>query len=264
MKERNFTYGQYQINEVLVLNLESRPDRKWAAIGALDLAYTPLERVRIWNAVPASDFENIEQIGEAAAADGFPWFVEYVKTRSFIKHPMIVAQAWSYCQMLRHLVVQDLTGLILYDDRYILDFEQLSAINYWLARSYHQDSEPYLMVQFEHYENIHHNTGYEWNFHRNFPYLVEGPLGCSENAILYSPEGARFALEFLEENLARKDGSYGVNIETALVTMSHLPRSERLGVWTTYNCQVVYHNAHFGSDRINAPSGIPNLIKENG
>ena len=247
------------------MNLESRPDRKWAAIGALDLAYTPLERVRIWNAVPASDFENIEQIGEAAAADGFPWFREYVRTRNFIGHPMIVAQAWSYCQMLRHLAEHNLTGLILYDDRYILDFEQLSSVNYWLMREHVEGDLPFLMLQCEYYENIHHHTGYEWRLHPAFPYLTEGPLGCGENANLYSPDGARFALKFLEVNLGEKDASFGSNIETAFAAMSYLPKAERFGVWTAYNCQFVYHNETHGSDRVDdRPTQIPDIIKRGG
>ena len=263
MKERNFTYGKHQINEVLVLNLESRPDRKWAAIGALTLAQCPFDRIRIWNAVPASDFEDdIEKIGEAAVADGFPWFAEYCKIRRFMEPPMMVAQAWSYCQMLRHLADNDLTGLILYDDRYILDFEQLSAINYWLMQgSLQNENEPYLILQLEHYENTRHHIGYEWKLHRQFPYLAEGPLGASENAMLYPPQGAKYALEFLEANLTKKHEQSGINIETALVTMSHLPPEERRGIWTVYNLQVVYHNENFGSDRLGT---APKEIKKGG
>ena len=259
IKERNFTYGQHQIDEVLVLNLESRRDRKWAAIGALDLAYTPLERVRIWNAIPASDFENLQQIGASAAADGFPWFVAYVKRCGFIRHPMIVAQAWSYCQMLRHIAESDITGLILYDDRYIIDFEQLASLNYWLTRI------GYKFVQLDYYDNIEHlHMGFELKIHDKIPYLAEGPLGCSENAILYSPQGAMWTLNFLEANLTDKLERAGVNIETALTQISHLPREERTGIWTTYNCQPIYHNTRMGSDRQGEhPARIKGIKYEN-
>ena len=268
MKQRTFTYGRYQIDEVLVLNLENRPDRKWAALGALELAYTPLDRIRIWNAVPASDFETVEQIGEAAVADGFPWFMEYIQIRNLAKskYPMVVAQAWSYCQMLRHLADNDLSGVILYDDRYILDFEQLSAIYYWLVNQ-SKDARnpiPFLMLQCEYYANIDHNTQYEWKLHPKFPFLAEGPLGCSENAILYSVEGAKWTLDFLQENLTGTEKKVGANIETALASLSYRPLAERYGVWSAYNCQFVYHATQLGSDREGTSSEIPNIIKQGG
>ena len=242
LKDTTFTYGRYKIDEVLVLNLKSRPDRKWAAIGALTLAQCPLERVRIWNAAPASEFENTHQIGEAAAADGFPWLLDYANNTDLRLY--VVAQAWSYCQMLRHLAEHNLTGIILYDDRYILDFEQLSAVHYWLSNFNHNDVRiPYLMLQCDYYQSLQHNIGYEWDLHPEFPYLAEGPLGGSENAVVYTSEGAKFFLDYLEKHMTE-------NVGSTLANISYLPRSERFGVWTAYNCQLIkkarYEERNFG------------------
>ena len=230
LKDTIFTYANGTIDEVLVLNLESRRDRKWAAIGALILAQCPFERICIWNAAPASDFQTSPEIGEAAAADGFPWFAKYAQNTDLRIYT--VAQAWSYCQMLRHIAENDLNAVILYDDRYILDFEQLSAVHVWLKNFNDGYDVPYRMLQCEYYQFRVHNIGYASDMHPYVPYIVEGPLGGSENAIIYTCEGAKFFLDYLKENMT-------VNVESTLAGMSHLPREERAGIWTAYNCQLI-------------------------
>ena len=264
MKEINFTYGRFKIEEVVVLNLAHRFDKKWAMIGALLAVGCPLDRIRLWNAAPGNAFEDIDPLLDYVVADGFPWFETFAKKRySDLKRPetlireiKILAQAWSYCQMLRHLSENNINGIILYDDRYILDFEQLSAILYWLRDFSDKDEGlPFRMLQCDSYENVSQHLGWTPKLHSKLPYILEGPAGGSENAIFYTPEGAKFFLDYLKKSLSTKEFNFACpswnepgNIEGALSAMSHLPASERLGVWTAYNCQLVHHVQGFGSD----------------
>lgn len=263
MKENTFTHGGFKIEEVVVLNLEHRFDKKWAMVGALLNAGCPLDRIRIWNAVPGNVFENRDDLGAAASTDGFPWFKDFVgRMGNDLRSLKILSQAWSYCQMLRHLSENNINGLILYDDRYIVDFEQLSAVTYFLRELDAKDETfPFRMLQCDYYDNIRQDLRWTPQLHKKLPYIIEGPAGASENAIFYTSQGAGFFLNYVERALSTKEfnNAYPTwtdpsNIETALSMMSHLPASERMGVWTAYNCRLVDHVKGFGSDiRVGQP-----------
>ena len=57
------------------------------------------------------------------------------------------------------------------------------------------------------------------------PHIVQGPIGASENAMLYTAEGAKYFLEkLLQIGIAK--------VEAGLVNLFELPEAERAGVWT--------------------------------
>ena len=114
----------HMISEVIVLNLPSRSDKFWSCYGALHAVGVPTERIKRWEAMPASDYENIEALVDAAVKDGFPAFQTIYERGRCDDYLSINAQFWSYCQMLRYIAEKDITAIILYDDRYILNWGQ--------------------------------------------------------------------------------------------------------------------------------------------
>ena len=61
-----------EIDVILILNLEHRPDRLWATWGALVAAGTPINRIRRFEATLGSDFKDLDALIHAATEDGFP------------------------------------------------------------------------------------------------------------------------------------------------------------------------------------------------
>ena len=244
MKLINFMHLPHQIDEVIILNLPHRIDRRLIIYGANRAGHVPQERIRVWNAIPASEFESLGDVAVLAKEKGWSGFDEEpLKDRRAIA---VAAQAYSYFEMLTHIVENEITALVLYDDRCVVDFDQLSNIYNIIIRN---EDTPFRMLQCEYYFTSSHNAKMESAAHPDFPILYEGPLGGSENAMLYSTAGARYFLEKLNN---RKCGH---NIEISLARISFLPRAERQGIWTCDNIKLindVYFN--FGSDISDNPS----------
>ena len=232
---------KHQISEVLVLNLKHRSDKFWSVYGALVAAGTPVEKIKRWNAMPASDYKNIEALVDAAVKDGFPEFQTLLENEMFDRYLTISAQFWSYCQMLRYISEKNIVAVILYDDRYILNWTQFSRV-YTLVERRKEDSVnsenavDFYMLQLEYYVDEYLIDSQSFfrvqatpdkcmRQYPHIPHILQGPLGASENAMLYTPEGAKFFLEKLFQNGVAK-------VEVGLVCLSKLPPEERAGVWT--------------------------------
>ena len=223
-----------QIHEILVLNLKDRMDRYYSVYGALHAAGTPIERIQRWNAIPASDYENIEALVDAAVKDGFPEFKTLLENKKFSPRLAKGAQFWSYCQMLRYIAEKNIVAAILYDDRYITNWSQLAAV-YCYIKEIERDlpgKVELTILQLEYYHdftnqivNIYAHPDKYSRPYPMMPYILQGPLGASENAMLYTPEGAKF---FLEKLL----NTFNDSIEETLAGLIHLPTEERGGVWT--------------------------------
>lgn len=223
-----YLHLKYQIDEILILNLPSRSDRKLAVQGAFDATGAMPDRMNFWQAMPASDFESIEDLVDAAVDDGFDFFRDAHSEGKLNEKPMAIpAQLWSYCQMLRYISeMEQYKGfLIIYDDRYIIDYCQFAQLWHFLRNSDSSGYAPFMMLQFDYYLMQDFNITMPKVTHPNMPYILEGPLGGSENAMGYTPEGARFFLDRLQNHICG-------NVETTLGRLSHLPRNERQGIWT--------------------------------
>ena len=249
MKVINFMHRRHQIDEVIILNLPYRMDRRLIIYGANRAGHVPQDRIRMWNAVPASEFENLGAVAGLAKEKGWSGFDENETIRDK-RRIAVAAQAYSYFEMLTHIVENEITALILYDDRYVIDFDQLTGIYDIIMKSLKEDraQSPFRMLQCEYYFTSPHNAKIESAAHPNIPILYEGPLGGSENAMLYSPAGARYFLEILENRIC------GHNIESTLSKISHLPRAERQGIWTCENVELISGVFNFGSDISGNPS----------
>lgn len=227
--------NKHQIDVILVLNLEHRPDRFYMVYAGLDIADAPLDRVKRWNAVPGSQFKSFQEIAEATAEDGFSEFrclsEENLRNRyndELQFYLNVMTQKWSYCQMLRYLRDTNQSGLILYDDRYIKSWLHLADTYHYLRK--YQEGNDALILQLEYYENIWCQR-YDRIRHPSVPYVVEGPISSSENAMVYSAEGAAFLLEYLFINSE-------LFVESTIGYLSHKPREENSDFWS-YDVDIV-------------------------
>ena len=246
MKLINFMHRRNQIDEVIILNLPHRIDRRLIIYGANCAGHVPQERIRVWNAIPASEFESLEDVAVLAKEKGWSGFDE--EPLEDIRAIACAAQAYSYFEMLTHIVENEITALVLYDDRCVIDFDQLTGIYDIIMKSEKNGDTPFRMLQCEYYSTSPHNAKMESAAHPNIPILYEGPLGGSENAMLYSTAGARYFLEKLNNRRC------GNNIETTLARISFLPRAERQGIWTCDNIKLINDGFNFGSDISDNPS----------
>ena len=253
----------YDIDNILILNLKNRPERFWSCYGALVAAGTPIEKIKRWNAIPASDYKTPDALVDAAVKDGFPEFACLEENKNL----MIAAQFWSYCQMLRYITEKNIVAVILYDDRYILNWTQFSHLYMFIAgvQADLETSETpidFHILQLEYYVDkylIHSQDFFSvqttpekyMRSYPRIPHILQGPLGASENAMLYTPEGAAFFLEKLFQNGISK-------VEIGLVALYELSEAERAGVWTC-NYPVVSGVPGIGS---NIELGYRNLTEE--
>ena len=226
------------IERVIILNLQHRHDKAWACWGSNLGRGVPKNRIGFWKAIPAADYPVLEEFIDAAAADGFPFFKEFRETpegiymsRKADRYPTSVqTQAWSYCQVLRHIADSGKNTIFLYDDRYLVNFYYIQMDIRELMKH-----EPVRFVQLEY--NWHWQVNYkkfEKVAHPKASWIIEGPAGGSENAVFYTPEGAQWMLDYIQNN-------YAVNIEGTLCEMVGKPREEREGLWTVDEVEWVRH-----------------------
>lgn len=219
-----------EIDVILILNLEHRPDRFWATYGALVAARTPLERIRRVEATPGSDFKDKDALVHAATEDGFPEFSYLVRDLpaddpNYQIELNIKSQAWNYCQMLRYLKDTNQSGLILYDDRYVKEFENLESLYKSLLRS--QPRNGTLILQLDYYFSASLNPKMRRRKRDDMPYIKQGPSCGSDNAMLYSAAGAEWFLSKILE----PENEYH-NVESTINRLSFLPAKKRSDFWS--------------------------------
>ena len=219
-----------EIDVILILNLKERYDRFWATYGALVAACTPLERIRRVEATPGSDFKDKDALVRAATGDGFPEFSYLVKDLpaddpNYILELNIKSQTWNYCQMLRYLKDTNQSGLILYDDRYVKNWQDLETLYKVLLRS--QPRNDTLILQLDYYFSTCLNQKMRRRKRDDMPYIKQGPSCGSDNAMLYSAAGAEWFLgKILEPENEYK------NVESTINRLSFLPAKKRPDLWS--------------------------------
>lgn len=215
---------RYEIDTVLILNLDERVDRLWATYGALSSAGVPVAKIQRFPATSGSDFKDSDGLIHAATEDGFPQFSYLVKDLpaddpGYQFELNIKSQTWNYCQMLRYLKDTRQSAVILYDDRYIKNWESLVSL-YGTLR--HFSSTDNLILQLDYYFSAHFNQQMRRPKFHGIPFVRQGPASSSDNAMVYSPEGAEWFLsKILEPENEFK------NVESTIARLSFLPRKER-------------------------------------
>ena len=201
------------VDVILCLNLKKFPNRLFACYGANQAHDMPFHMFRRWHAIPAGRYKTYEGIQKAMIAAGFPECAERVKDEcknmepvfsNMHKRKCVYLQYLNYCQMLRYLIERDQTGIILYDDHYIKDFSLVQE-NYIALRKILPANDP-IVMQLHHYEHEDELHRYRLEqppiFHKDVPNLRKGMCTSSENAMLYSPEGAALVLDILFREFA--------------------------------------------------------------
>ncbi len=104
--------------QTFIMTLKQRPDRYWSALGYLSALGFSMNRVHTVMGKYWKDFDGYEDIVEAAAADGFPFFMER-EVRKKDKAPKrlgYLCNLWSGCRIFRHIAQQTEPYLVLEDD----------------------------------------------------------------------------------------------------------------------------------------------------
>ena len=122
------------IDNVTVLNLPHRIDRKNFMIGHLETVGVPLHIINFFPAKYGKDYENKESIREAMVADGF----DFMKHEPMYQPNLAVwCYYWNWLVMLRKLMDVQRTGMIILDDRLLtIDWDTLSETVAFLCRTY--------------------------------------------------------------------------------------------------------------------------------
>lgn len=211
------------IERVLVLNLESAPERRQACYTANIVCGVPHDTVYFWRAIPGMSFPNVGAL-IAEARSEFPEFGKNILDKYYgytARYDLCTtAQAWSYLQMLQDIVATKKNTVILYDDRYIKNFGYLGEVTSNLSSHCHAPAE---ILQLEHYTHRLADPNKYMNPepHNWYPWIFRGPMGGSENAMYFTPKGAEFLLTFILENHFKEHLNTARNtIETTIITLN--------------------------------------------
>ena len=111
------------IDKVIIQTIERNADRHQRVLGAAAMMKIPDDRLLFSIGQDNLDFDDdMERITEAAKADGFEWASEYAlgtKTEHVQQTPATACQAWNFGRNLQYIIDNNLTALILWDDKMI-------------------------------------------------------------------------------------------------------------------------------------------------
>ena len=103
-----------KIDKVYIFTtLPRAADRALICFGGLLAKEVPAEKIEIFDGPDHEDFPSQQAIKEAAAADGYPGFLEGGGSHFGI------AQNWAYCKMFDQIRDRSETAIILHDDNYL-------------------------------------------------------------------------------------------------------------------------------------------------
>ena len=102
---------------IYIMNIPRAVKRRYVSMGALLAHNVPLENLHIYKAIDDRDFENSNELLQAAINDGFPQFANYLNTEQAIAR---FGQMWNYCRFWRDVMNKwKKTTLLIQDDRRI-------------------------------------------------------------------------------------------------------------------------------------------------
>ena len=206
------------IDKVLVLTIPESENRRWLWHGASQMRKIPEEHIYFIKGHAGKDFENMEAVAKAAAADGFNFIEEYAigTVSEFAQQtPASVSQVWNFARIFRHITEMDETCLVIVDDKMLtVDYHVLSLIVDELHAIENQQFHILQLKQRGDLNEIEYtekdrfeqdeytNKVFNAIFHRQIEsyvdfFLQPGIKGYEETFII-SPPGAAFILETLE------------------------------------------------------------------
>ena len=178
------------IEQILYINLDSRPDRKEEFCRVMESINGPLPIMKRFQAHDGRDYENRDAIVEAASADGFRFFDQ----SWFGGKRGSLAYIWSYFTCLRMCVTSKKTTLILFDDRPL--GLPVSKVNEILQKIDENEKHPFRILQL----NWFNPLDLDQSVSNRVPlsYLEDycsGFSGHGDQRNIYSPEGAQWMLD---------------------------------------------------------------------
>ena len=123
------------IDNVTVLNLPHRADRKNFMIGHLETVGVPLHIINFFPARYGQDYENVEELKADMVADGFK-FIQHVDLPSR-ENLNSWAYYWNWLSILREFMNSARASLLILDDRMLrIDWDTLTDTVGYLYRSH--------------------------------------------------------------------------------------------------------------------------------
>lgn len=192
-----------EIKRVIPVSLtRRRPEKKWAVIGGLIAQDFPVEMIDVHDAMDGYDFDDVYEVMDAAADDGFPGFKvlkeKWLETTDFTDHETTTGHfccAWSYLQAWRKIAEGD-GHCIFMADKFTFRqsynklqpiFDQIPDLDI-LQISHHDVVSIYPRVPWFPGEEVVPGTG-----------IMKGLAGCGEGVMVFSPSGAQQAIDFWNE-----------------------------------------------------------------
>ena len=130
------------IDNVTVLNLPHRTDRKNFMIGHLETIGVPLHIINFFPAKYGKDYENVQAIKDAMVDDGFE-FIRHVDM-SWQTNLSAFCYYWNWLSILSEFKDSSRVSLLMLDDRMLkIDWEILAETTAFLYRSH----SPFRMLQ---------------------------------------------------------------------------------------------------------------------
>ena len=178
------------IEQVLYINLDSRPDRDKEFCKVMESINGPLPIMNRFRAHDGRDYESRDAIVEAASADGFRFFDQ----SWFGGKRGSLAYIWSYFACLRMCVTSQKMTLILFDDRPL--GQPVSKVNEILQKIDENEKHPFRVLQLNWFnpldldQSVSHREPLSY-----FEDYCSGFAGYGDQRNIYSPEGAQWMLD---------------------------------------------------------------------
>ena len=185
-----------ELIEARYMNLERKYDRHMFAQAMLAGVDTPLDRIKRVPGKDAMEYNTVEEIVDAAMADGFHYFEP-------LKHSWMgrgdVGYHWAMCAAL-----QEITELpagqcvLLMQDDYVLRqpfwrFERIANIDnlktFQISQWHPHDSDWYMGEKYPPMNRRHFSEDIYYGFN-----------GAGDSALIHSAEGAKQMLQWIEED----------------------------------------------------------------
>ena len=186
------------------VNRSDRDDRHYLFCGAMAAAgFRPDELVRV-DAMKREDYPTREAVCNAGAADGFPEFFTYQRDKTWPEYNHMIG-SWSMMRSWRMIAEQDDIGIHFVDDYYLRKqkweleslIEPLNDLSI-LQLAWHERTDVFLLnkydlpIPFEMEADV---------ISEKQPQVLRGAAhGCSDWAILMTPEGAQALLKYQREH----------------------------------------------------------------
>ena len=203
------------------INRSDRDDRNYLLRGAMAANdWRPEELVRII-AKHREDHPSRQEVCDAACEDGFEGFFNRMRDKTFPGYGSLVS-SWSYMRSWREIANGDETVIHLLDDYYIKqpkrNLEMLLAplgdFNI-VQLAWHERDDVFFLDWYDLKIPYKHQTE---KVSDKSPYFLEGAWqGCSDWALVFSPQGAAWMLEYMETESV-------INADCVTTAMQHSGR----------------------------------------